>query len=246
MYTNALITGASSGLGRGLALHFAAKGVKVFAAARRKEQLESLRDESKGAIEPLVLDVADAGATHARVQQLDRDCGGLDLVVANAGVAGLTSAKRMDWPTVANIINVNVKGAAATLVGAIPGMVQRGKGHLVGTSSMAAFMGLPRMSAYCASKAFLATFLDSLRLDLEPLGVQVTCLHPGYVKTDLTAKNKGTMPFLMELEPAVAKMARAIERRVSVYAFPWQLATALKTMRSLPRPLSQAAAKRLA
>jgi len=246
VYSNALITGASSGLGRGLALHFAAQGTKVYAAARRKEQLESLKEESKGAIVPLVLDVSNADATHAAVEKLDEECGGLDLVVANAGIGAATYGKRIDWKVVEQIIDVNVKGAVATLVGAMPGMVRRGKGHLVGTSSLAAFVGVKRMSAYCASKAFLAMFLDSIRLDLEPLGVSVTCLHPGYVKTELTANNKGNMPFLMDLEPAVAKMANAIERRLPTYAFPWQLATALKTIATLPHGLSQAAAKKFA
>ncbi len=244
MYANALITGASSGIGRGLALHFAAQGTKVWAAARRKEQLESLQAESKGAIIPLVLDVAHADATHARVAQLDEECGGLDLVIANAGVAPATYGKRIEWKAVAQVIDVNVKGAAATLVGAIPGMVKRGKGHLVATSSVAGYVGLPRLSAYCASKSFLSTFMDSLRLDLEQLGLHVTTLQPGYIKTELSAKAK-KMPFLMDLEPSVAKMARAIEHKVPVFAFPWQLVTALKTMRSLPRPLSQAAVRRM-
>ncbi len=245
MYSNALITGASSGLGRGLALHFAAQGTKVYAAARRKEQLESLQKENPNIVS-VVLDVSDANATHSAVQKLDEECGGLELVVANAGIGEATYGKRIDWKMVERLIDVNVKGACATLVGAMPGMVRRGKGHLVATSSLAAFVGLPRMGAYCASKAFLATFLDSMRLDLEPLGIQVTCLHPGYVKTELTAKNKGGMPFLMELEPAVKKMASAIERKLPSYAFPWQLATALKTVRTLPRGLEQAAAKRMA
>lgn len=244
MYSNALITGASSGLGRGLALHFAAQGTKVYAAARRKAELDALAKENPNIV-PLVLDVANGSATHAAVEKVDKESGGLDLVIANAGIADRTPGKRMDWPVLERLIDINVKGACATLAGAMPGMVSRGKGHLVATSSLAAYIGLPRMAGYCASKIFLATFLDSLRIDLEPLGVQVTCLHPGYVKTDLTAKNTGQMPFLMELEPAVKKMASAIERKLPSYAFPWQLATALKTVSTLPRGLTQAAAKRM-
>jgi NADP-dependent 3-hydroxy acid dehydrogenase YdfG len=244
VYSTALITGASSGLGRGLALHFAAQGTKVYAAARRKPELEALAKENPNIV-PLVLDVSEAATTFAAVQKVDSECGGLELVIANAGIADRTPGKRIDWPTLERVIDINVKGACATLTGAMPGMVTRGKGHLVATSSLAALIGLPRIAGYCASKAFLATFMDSMRLDLEPLGIHVTCLHPGYVKTDLTAKNKGEMPFLMELEPAVKKMASAIERRLPSYAFPWQLATALKTVRTLPRGLEQAAARRM-
>src|SRR5688500_18087799 len=159
-YQNALITGASSGLGRGLAIWFAKKGVTVYAAARRAAELEKLRDECtqlSGKIIPMSLDVSNGDATFDRVQKLDDECGGLALVVANAGVAGEPYGKRIDWPTIKRMIDVNVAGAAATLTGPLSAMVKRGKGQLVGVSSLAAFNGLPRMASYCASKAYLAT-----------------------------------------------------------------------------------------
>jgi short-subunit dehydrogenase len=168
----------------------------------------------------------------------------LDLVIANAGVGGESHGKRIDWAVVSRMINVNVSGAAATITGALPGMVKRGKGQVVGISSLAAFNGMPRMGVYCGTKAFLGTFLEGLRLDLKPLGISVCSIHPGFVKSEMTA-GKPNMPFLLETDDAVERMAKAIERRDEVFLFPWQLAMAVKTLSSLPRPLFEVAARKL-
>jgi len=200
-YRTALVTGASSGLGRGLALWFARRGVKVYAAARRLENLEALANEARAAnalIEPVELDVSDADHTLARIRELDAACGGLELIIANAGFGQETSGKRIKWDTVKRIIDVNVTGAAATLSAVLPQMVERKRGHVVGVASLAAFRGLPRNAAYSASKAFLSTFMESLRVDLRGTGVHVTCLYPGFVKSEMTAQNKFQMPFLLE------------------------------------------------
>ena len=122
-YRNALVTGASSGLGRGLATWLVKRGVRVYAAARRGGALEQLQAELGENLLPVCLDVADADDTHARIQALDKECGGLDLVVANAGVGDETYGKRVDWKRVRRVIDVNVTGAVATLVAPLPGMV---------------------------------------------------------------------------------------------------------------------------
>ena len=239
-YRTALVTGASSGLGRGLALWFARRGVKVYAAARRLENLEALANEARAAgshVEPVELDVADEEATLARIRELDTASGGLDLVIANAGFGKETSGKRINWETVKQTIDVNVTGAAATLCAVLPRMVERKRGHVVGVASMAAFRGFPRNAPYSASKAFLHTFLESLRVDLRGTGVHVTCIYPGYVKSEMTAPNKGPMPFLLETEEAVELMGRAIVRGEAQYAFPWQTASVLHLMKLLPNAL---------
>lgn len=247
-YRTALVTGASSGLGRGLALWLARKGVHVFASGRRLENLRALADEAKAAgatIEPVEMDVARTDETLARIRQLDADRGGLDLVVANAGVGGETYARRMKWERVQHIIDVNVTGAASTLCAVLPQMVERDRGHLVGIASLAAWRGLAGHAAYSASKSFLGTFMESLRVDLASTSVRVTCLYPGFVKSELTAKNKFPMPFLLETEDAVERMGRAILRGEAEFAFPWQLASAMRVMKSLPNPLFDATARRL-
>lgn len=236
-YRTALITGASSGLGRGLALWFARRGVKVYAAARRTENLEALAQEARAEqahIEPVALDIAQADTVLTRVRELDDACGGLDLIVANAGYGQETSGKRLKWETVKQTIDVNVTGTVATLSAVLPRMVERQRGHVVGVASLAAFRGLPRNAAYSASKAFLHVFMESLRVDLQGTGVQVSCLYPGFVKSEMTVNNKHPMPFLLETEAAVKLMGEAIQRGEAEYAFPWQMAGVMSVVKRLP------------
>ncbi len=244
-YQNALITGASSGLGLGLATWFAKKGVKVYAAARRLDRLEALAKELGPNVVPVQLDVAKADAAHERITALDQESGGFDLVIANAGVGGSSSGKHIVWESERHMAEVNVLGALATLCAVLPGMNERKKGHLVGVSSLAGLLPLKASATYCASKAFLAMWLDSIRLDVEPVGLDVTCLHPGFVKSEMTAKNKRRMPMIMETEPAVELMGQAIVRREKRYAFPWQLASVVHSVAQLPKGLQHAAIKRL-
>lgn len=246
-YKNALITGASSGLGRGLARYFAERGVRVYAAARRTHELNTLKAEvTNGDIVPLTLDVADAHRTHDEIAKLDSDCGGLDLVIANAGIGVDSHGKRFNWPQVAQMLQVNVMGAVATLSGALPGMVSRGRGHLVGISSLAAYNGLPRIGAYAASKAFLATFLQGLRFDVEKVGLFVTTIHPGYVRSEITAKKPdSSMPFLLETDDAVGRMGKAIERKAKTLHFPWQLALGVRALAALPQPLFEVVGRKV-
>ncbi len=247
-YKNALITGASSGLGQGLAVWFARRGTRVFAAARRMEPLRALSEAaaaSGGKIEAVSMDVADSRQTIEQIQQIDDQCGGLDLVVANAGIGGLTDGKRIAWQTVDKIIQVNVTGAAATLCAVLPRMVERNRGHLVGISSIAAWRGMRRHAGYSASKAFLAIFLEGLRVDLHSTQVRVTCIHPGFVKSEMTAKNKFKMPFLLETEDAVERMGKAILRAESEFSFPWQTSAAMRAIRLLPNRIFDSAARKL-
>lgn len=247
-YGTALVTGASSGLGRGLALWLARRGTRVFAAARRKEHLQSLAEEARAVgatVEPVALDVAQTDETLKQVRRLDAECGGLDLVVANAGVGRETHGRKFKWDTAQRIIDVNVTGAAATLTAVLPQMVERNRGHLVGVASLAAFRGLPGNAAYSASKAFLSTFMESLRVDLRPTRVRVTCIYPGFVRTEMTAPNRFPMPFLMEPEEAVEVMGKGIVRGEPIVAFPWQMMRLMGLVKALPNALFDPLASRL-
>jgi short-subunit dehydrogenase len=247
-YGTALVTGASSGLGRGLALWLAQRGTRVFAAARRVDPLQSLAEEARaagGTLEPVEMDVARTDETMARIQRIDADCGGLDLVVANAGVGLDTNGRRFQWERARQVIEVNVSGSAATLTAVLPQMVERKRGHLVGVSSLAAFRGLPKNAAYSGSKAFLTTFMESLRVDLRGTGVSVTCIHPGFVKSAMTAPNRHPMPFLLETQDAVERMAKAITRGVPVFSFPLPMAVAIRLVRALPNALYDPLARKV-
>lgn len=245
-WKTALVTGASSGLGRGLALWLSKQGVQVYAAARRQDLLETLKAEAGNALVPLQLDVSDGAATFAAVGKLDAEVGGLDLVIANAGVGEETRAKKVKWEAVQKMIDVNVSGLSATLTGALQGMIERKRGHLAAVSSLAGLVHLPQNSTYCATKAYVHMFCNSLRLDVERYGLDVTCLYPGFVKTDMTAKHdpKG-MPFLLELDDAVERMGKALLRREKDFAFPWQLSSAIGFAQVLPRPMKNAVLKKL-
>ena len=163
-YRTALVTGASSGLGRGLSLWLARRGIKVYAAARRTEQLEACAEEARsgggGEVLPVTLDVSRTEDTLARIRQLDAECGGLDLVIANAGVGGSHPGHeaRLEHGAAHHRRERHRRRGHAVRGAAEDGRA-RGRGHLVGVCILAAYRGLPRLAAYCGSKAFLATFL---------------------------------------------------------------------------------------
>jgi len=216
---NVLITGASSGIGREMALWWARKGARVFAAARRKELLDTLAAAGEGRIEPVVLDVADDVGTVARIRAIDDGCGGLDAVVANAGIGDHTPADLVDWDVVGRVLRVNVLGAAATLTAIAPRMAQRGCGHLAGISSAAGHMPIGANSAYSGSKAFLTMFVRCMQADMRGTGVQVTLVEPGFVRSEMTAKLDST-PLIVDADKAADRFCKAIARGDRLVRYP--------------------------
>ena len=232
-----MITGASSGIGRGLALELGARGAKLGLVARRADALQEIVQETESiGSKALALpaDVQNAESIRAAADRLRGEFGPIDLLIANAGIGGATDAAEIQPSEVARVINVNVIGAANSVAAVVPDMVAQGRGQLVAISSLAAYRGLPKSAAYCASKAAVSAFFESLRLDLQPRGIDVTIIHPGFIKTPLTAGRHAQMPFLMELNDAVKKIIHAIEKRRKSYAFPWQLATIVRAGMIMP------------
>ncbi len=235
-----LITGASSGIGRGIATQVARRGAKLGLVARRAAALEGLVGEIKSSgAQALALpaDVQDYDSLTTAVTRLREEVGPVDLLIANAGIGATTDPADLKPAEVANVINVNVLGAVNSVAAVVPGMVERGSGHLVVISSLAAYRGLPKSAAYCASKAGVSAFFESLRLDLEPRGIDVTIIHPGFIKTALTEGRQARMPYLMELDDAVLKIVQAIEKRRKSYAFPWQLASIVRAGMVMPNSM---------
>lgn len=242
-----LITGASSGIGRGLAVELACRGAKLGLVARRRELLDEIVEEIRApgrqnsdhsaAVVALAADVQDAASLRNAADRLRAEFGQIDVLIANAGIGVTNDAAELDATKFANVIDVNVIGAANSVAAVLPEMVQRGSGHLVVISSLAAYRGLPKSAAYCASKAAVSAMFESLRLDLSPRGINVTIIHPGFIKTALTADRQARLPWLQELEPAVKKIVRAIERRKKSYAFPWQLATLVRVGMIMPNAM---------
>lgn len=236
------ITGASSGLGRELALQIAAKGGKLGLFARRQELLASLVEDVQtrvpGAVAHYyVCDVADRASVLDAMARASVELGAADLLIANAGIGYPIKAKRFDSARAAAIYQVNVFGMLHAIEAVLPAMLQRGRGHIVGISSLASYRSYPESHAYCASKSAVSAQLEGLRMELAPQGVAVTTICPGFIKTEMTAGNTIKMPFLMECSAAVARIIGAIERKERVYSFPKRLLWIIKASRLIPEAL---------
>jgi short-subunit dehydrogenase len=232
-----MVTGASSGIGRSVAVELARRGARLGLIARRTEKLQEIVGEIEslgGQALALTGDVQDAKAVRTAANRFREEFGVIDVLIANAGIGTTKDAAELRASEVADVINVNVIGAANSVAAVVPEMVATGRGQLVVISSLAAYRGLPKSAAYCASKAAVSAFFESLRLDLQPRGIEVTIIHPGFIKTPLTAGRHAQMPFLMELDVAVEKILRAIEKKKKSYAFPWQLASIVRAGMIMP------------
>jgi short-subunit dehydrogenase len=168
------------------------------------------------------------------VERLLKSWGHVDVLIANAGMSSTTSGASLDAGDAGQVITVNVIGVVNSVAAVLPSMLKQKSGQLVAISSLAAYRGLPKSGAYSASKAAVSTFFESLRVDLRGSGVDVTVIHPGFIRTPMTAGRKKKLPFLLEVEDAACRIIRAIERRARTYAFPWQLASVVRVIRHLP------------
>ncbi len=233
----AIITGASSGIGRALAQVLAAKGVRVGLIARRKEKLAELAGQIRRAGGTASLADADVGnrdQTVGAVNQLACDLGPVDLLIANAGVGMPTVVNPLNTPGIEKMWRVNFLGVVYAIEAVLPAMLERKQGQLAVVSSLAAYKGLPGESAYCATKAAVNVFMEGLRIQVRDRGIAVTTVCPGFVRTPMTAVNKFHMPWLLEADEAARRIVRAIERRKAVFDFPWQLSLLTKLTRWLP------------
>jgi short-subunit dehydrogenase len=158
------------------------------------------------------------------------------MVIANAGRGDTKHTSQLTYEEAKAVFDVNINGAVATLLAAVPMMIERKKGQLVGVSSVAGRRGLPTSAAYSASKAALAIFLESMRIDLRPSGIFVTDIQPGFVTTPMSdkIKDKSPMPFVWPVERAARHIARRLESAPAMIAFPWQLAFITRITRHLP------------
>jgi len=232
------ITGASSGIGQALAWRYYQAGFSLALVARRiqeiqtwasQQQLDPSRFQIYGA------DVAVVDSIVAATLQCLQSQGVPDVVIANAGVSiGMDSAVRDDLEVLSRTFAINNVGLAATFHAFIDPMAQRGSGALVGIGSVAGIRGLPGHGAYCASKAGVISYCESLRGELRQSGIRVITICPGYIDTPLTQKNRYAMPFLMHADDFAGKAFDAIAAGVSYRVIPWQMGWVAKGLRLLP------------
>lgn len=242
----ALITGASSGIGEALARDLAQRGVFVILTARRLPLLKMLAIDIQkrgGHAVAVAMDVADTKKTVQQMRALDKKYGGIDLVIANAGV-GVKSSPSYSWEAVAPAVQTNYAGALATLTALLPQMVSRGRGHLVAMSSLAGFGPLPDAAAYSSPKAGLSRFMECLALDLQRTGVSVSTVHVGFVRTPMVARSTFPLPFLMEVEAAAAYMVRGLLCKKREINFPRPMVIFVRLMAALPFVLKKWLARR--
>jgi len=235
------ITGASSGIGQALAMRFYSAGYRLALAARRTAEVQAWAEAnalSAGRYQVYSADVADTDSIVAAGQACVAAQGVPDVVIANAGISiGMDTAVRSDLDVMAQTFATNNIGVAATFHPFIGGMVTRGTGTLVGIGSVAGIRGLPGHGAYCASKAAVIAYCESLRGELRPSGVKVVTICPGYIDTPLTRENRYPMPFLMKVEAFADKAFGAIHAGHSYRVIPWQMGVVAKLLRLLPNAL---------
>lgn len=235
------ITGASSGIGQALAARYAQAGYRLALVARRADTMQAWADAQglgPDRCRVYAADMAQIDSAVAAGERCLRDMGLPDVVVASAGQSiGMDTTEREDLDVMAHTFALNNVGTAAAFHPFLAGMKQRGSGTLVGVASVAAIRGLPGHGAYCASKAGVVAYCESLRGELRGSGVRVVTIVPGYVATPLTAHNSYAMPFLMPPEAFAAKTFEAIQAQTSYRVIPWQMGVAAKLLRVLPNPL---------
>lgn len=229
------ITGASSGIGEALARHYATAATVLGLAARRGDRLDKLAQALPGAVATYPLDVADTDAIERAAADFIARFGPPDIVIANAGISiGTQGADPQDAAKLRRVLDVNVTGMAASLAAFAPAMQGARQGVLVGIASVAGFRGLPGAGAYSASKAAAIAWLESLRVELAGSGVSVVTICPGFIDTPMTQVNRYRMPFLLPVDKAARKFARAIAARRRCAVIPWQMGLIGLGLRALP------------
>ncbi len=235
------ITGASSGIGQALAHRYHQAGFRLALVARRTSEVKTWVSAQGISPDGYEIYSADVSVTDSIVAA-GRDCiarqGVPDVVIANAGISvGMDTAVLSDIDVMARTFATNNIGMAATFQPFVDAMVQRGSGTLVGIGSVAGIRGLPGHGAYCASKAAVISYCESLRGELRPHGVRVVTVSPGYIDTPLTQQNRYSMPFLMQPADFADRAFRTIQAGVSYRVIPWQMGVVAKLLRMLPNPL---------
>jgi len=196
------LVGAGDGLGKALARHMSRSGVEVIVSSRSEAKLSALVDDLPGKASYQTIDIADDDSVKAAADAI----GEIDGVILLAGVYWPFSAREWNAEQATAMADINFTGFMRVLGQVVPKFVERDAGHIVITSSLSGFRGLPRSIGYTASKAAAMSLAECMHADLRKTGVRVQVANPGYIKTQLTDKNDFSMPFIMEPEDAAREM----------------------------------------
>ena len=226
---NILITGASSGIGKELAKRYKAQGHNLFLIARRVERLSEYKNVYK-------CDVSDFDKLREVIKEITSQHT-IDMVIANAGISFPHSNDFMEFEDFKKTIDVNFISIHALLENIVPQMKQNKKGKIVFISSLASFVASPTSLAYSASKRAINSYSEALRNQLDSFNIKVINIQPGFIDTEMTAKNKFHMPFKLSLEEGVTHIEKAIAKNKKEYAFPFVFAYSVKFLSILPNSI---------
>ena len=230
------ITGASSGIGRALALAMGEEAATVAVSARSADRLNALREQCAN-VSAHPVDVTDREAVARCVEAIEASAGPIDLAVLNAGTWTLMDAPNLDLKAVRSGVEVNYFGVMNALDVLIPRMLERGCGHIAIVASVAGYRGLPRAIAYGPTKAALINLAEILRLELEPRGITVSVANPGFVDTPMTSDNPFPMPGIVSAEEAAKTILAGLKKRKYEIVFPTGFALVMKLLRLMPNAL---------
>jgi len=225
------VVGASSGIGAETAKELARRGAHVAISARRRDRLDEVAD-GKMAVVPA--DASDPASISSAVAAATTALGGLDTVIWCAGYWRQTDPASWDTDEFTRHVEVNLLGLNSLLGNVIPVMVERGRGHIVGITSVSGLRGFPGGEAYGATKAAQINLLESLRGSLRRHGVRVTTVAPGFVRTEMTAVNTFSMPFIIDADQAGRIIVRGLRRGRAEIVFPLRMAVAMRIARLMP------------
>ena len=235
-WRTAWITGASSGIGRALALRLAASGVTVAASARNTTALADLARDAP-AIHAFPLDVTDHAAVHATARDIARQIGAIDLAVFNAGIGRRMGLADFDAAEAGRTMAVNYQGLVNGVEAVLPTMLANRSGHIALMASLAGYRGLPRAASYTPSKAAAIALAESLAPELDGTGVRISLINPGFVATAMTERASHPLPFLIEPDEAARRIVAGLERGRFNIAFPRRMAALMTLGRLLPAPV---------
>ncbi len=227
------VTGASTGIGRSIALQLAEAGVRVAASARTAGKLAALGPGIHG----FPLDVSDSVAVASGVAQIEMELGPIDLAILGAGTYSPVDATALDPAVFSHAMTTNYLGTVNCLAALLPRMMARGSGHVSWIASVAGYVGLPKAAAYGPTKAALINLGESLAPELRRAGIKVSVINPGFVDTPLTKQNDFPMPFLMTADDAARRTISGLSAGRFEIAYPRRFAAILKLARLLPYPL---------
>ncbi|MEP6641601.1 MAG: SDR family NAD(P)-dependent oxidoreductase [Gaiellales bacterium] len=235
------VTGASSGIGEALVRELAHRGARVAATARRAEALHALAESTPGEVLEVPADVTDREAMAKAAVRVDELLGPIDLAMLNAGVWQQVDVHAFDSEVFRRHMETNLMGMVHGIEAVLPGMRKRRSGTIAGVASVAGYRGFPQSEAYGATKAAQINLLEALRIDLQPLGINVVTVCPGFVRTEATAVNAFPMPFMIDAPDAARRICDGLARDKAEIVFPVPMMLSMKALRLVPvRPYTWA------